>query len=417
MIEAGLTRLWSMQTTSGGLGYWPGNTEPTLWGSAYAGEFIAQARRVGYKPEPRLVAELTKYLDASLSASGEEGPDDDLRAQLCYVLSALDKPPLGWMARLSEHAGDLDMAGRAHLAGAWVAAGRKDRAAAVLTEDTMAGETATTSGGRLTSQVRAEAVLLNVLLDLDTSHPWIPSLVGRLEKARKAGRWGSTLENATALAAMARYQTTATTRGRFEGTVSAGGLSRTFNQSAATVLQAAGDGKAFEIQSTGEGDLFVSVSTEGLLRENAALNYDRGLKVTRKWTDRSGKPVDPAKLKIGDLVQVETTLAAPGIGEVESVENVAIVDALPGGLEVENPRLATSSAVEEENSAEPDRVEFRDDRVVLFASAVEKEQVFRYALRVMSEGTFEWPAVQASCMYDAGYASAHGGAAKVTVSR
>jgi hypothetical protein len=48
----------------------------------------------------------------------------------------------------------------------------------------------------------------------------------------------------------------------------------------------------------------------------------------------------------------------------------------------------------------PDRVEFLDDRVVLFCSAGPKAQTFSYALRVTAAGEFVLPPIQASCMYD-----------------
>ena len=105
-----------------------------------------------------------------------------------------------------------------------------------------------------------------------------------------------------------------------------------------------------------------------------------------------------------------TTLEAPALDGSGSVDNVAIVDALPGGMEVENPRLATSAQSEKgKEEDEPDRVEFRDDRIVLFASATREKSTFRYALRAMAAGSFELPPIQASCMYDAGFASVHAG--------
>ena len=36
------------------------------------------------------------------------------------------------------------------------------------------------------------------------------------------------------------------------------------------------------------------------------------------------------------------------------------------------------------------------------------KRTFRYALRAMTAGRFELPAIEASCMYDAAYASLHG---------
>jgi len=77
-----------------------------------------------------------------------------------------------------------------------------------------------------------------------------------------------------------------------------------------------------------------------------------------------------------------------------------LVDALAGGMEVENPRLATSARTGELEGDEPDHVEFLDDRVVLFCSAGQEPSTFRYALRVIAAGTFALPPIQASCMYD-----------------
>jgi uncharacterized protein YfaS (alpha-2-macroglobulin family) len=56
-----------------------------------------------------------------------------------------------------------------------------------------------------------------------------------------------------------------------------------------------------------------------------------------------------------------------------------------------------------------DRVEFNDDRVVLFVSASKKPAVYRYALRVISAGSYQLPPIQASCMYDPSFACVSGG--------
>ena len=106
---------------------------------------------------------------------------------------------------------------------------------------------------------------------------------------------------------------------------------------------------------------------------------------------------------MGDLVHVEVTLKRPAGDEVH---NVAVVDALPAGMEVENPRLATSAAGHDRDESDrPDRVEFLDDRVVLFSSAGTKTRRFRYAVRCTTAGEFTVPPIQASCMYDDAVAS------------
>ena len=421
MIEAGLDRLWAMQTRSGGLAYWPGGSRPDRWGSAYAGELLAAARREGLALRPELVEPLLDYLDGELRGGaredGQDGADLDLRALLCRVLAGFDRPNPGWMARLSERADELDMAGRAHLAAAWLASGRRDRALEVLTADTLRLAAVPRANRRITSQVRQEGVLLGTLIDLDPKSPWIPGLVRRLEEARSAGRWGNTLENATALAALARYQGEGRRGAWFAGSLTLGaGEPWPFEGPGEVRFRFADRRGPIAIETRGEGPVYVVCTEEGLAAEGHALERDAGLVVRRRWLDGGGAEVDPRRLAVGQLVHVELSLAAPGLGRGESVPNVAVVDALPGGLEVENPALATAVPWTGAAGDVPDRVEFLDDRVLLFASAGAEPRVFRYALRAVASGRFALPAVQASSMYDAGLASVHG-AGEVQVER
>src|SRR5262249_32946070 len=46
-IRAGLERLATMKTESGGLAYWPGGTEPNVYGTAYAMRAVILAKEAG----------------------------------------------------------------------------------------------------------------------------------------------------------------------------------------------------------------------------------------------------------------------------------------------------------------------------------------------------------------------------------
>ena len=418
MVDAGVARLWSMQTRSGGLSYWPGDAYPCAWGSVYAAEFLTTAERQGHSIDAQFTTELGKYLESELeqSSDAEDSPDINVKAQICYVLARMKRPQESWMTRLGEKVDELDMAGRAYLAGAWLELGRKDRAGTLLSDDVLEQSIAATTGTRPTSQVHQESVLLNILLDLDREHPWIPALVQRLEKSRRNGQWGSTQENAAALAALVRYQLAAeASPASFSGTISQGDTIRPFDHSG-TQTFAFDAGRPIEIASSGEGRVHISTTTEGLLLKAPKQDYDRNLVVARQWLDREGKPVDAARLRVGDLVRVEVTLSAPGT-EGDSTENVAVVDALPGGMEVENPRLTGSEHDgDTKDQASAYHVEFRDDRVIMFSSASGQQRMFRYALRAISAGSFALPPVQASCMYDSSRASVHG-AGRVVIAK
>ena len=153
---------------------------------------------------------------------------------------------------------------------------------------------------------------------------------------------------------------------------------------------------------------------------------DKGIKARRRWLDAEGKVIrdwtsgysESLEVSVGDLVWVEVMLQATG----SVLENVAMVDALPGGFAVENPRLATSAvrtsgrAIGLKPSSRAERTEFLDDRIVLFATAKPSSQVFRYAIRAVSGGEFLAPPIQASCMYDeALHSLGESGVVKVSV--
>ncbi|MHC4249334.1 MAG: alpha-2-macroglobulin family protein, partial [Planctomycetota bacterium] len=408
MVQVGIERLWSMQTPSGGLGYWPGATKPHPWGTAYASFFLLQAKQAGFRVPERFVESLVAYLEGSLSS--DSGLDANTRALYVNVLAGFGRPQHGWMARLAELPKALDIAGRANLAAAWFHAGRADRARDALPEGTPELAVESSTGGRITSRVRQEAVLLLALLEIDPDHDWIPPLAERVNAARTGrGYWGSTLENATALAALARYQATAPASADFTGTVALpGGGERTFSSAAPLTLKFDEAARSVRIASEGRGFVYVSAETEGLSAAKKTREYDRRIRVRRRWTDAKGRGVDPLAIRVGDLVNVETTLSAPGFRYGQWVHNVAVVDALAGGLEVENPRLATSTASARRGSSPCDHVEFLDDRVVVFTSISRQPRTFRYSLRAVAEGEYALPPVQASCMYDVSYASVNG---------
>ncbi len=83
----------------------------------------------------------------------------------------------------------------------------------------------------------------------------------------------------------------------------------------------------------------------------------------KKYVDQDGNDIDVARLAVGDLIYSQITIQTTGA----NIHNIAIVDALCAGVEVENPSLATSSQEGLDKSGhKPDRTEFLDDRVLLF---------------------------------------------------
>ena len=312
------------------------------------------------------------------------------------------------MSVLSEELAELDMAARSRLALAWWHAGRREQALAVLPPETIDLATTRAYGGRPRSGVTSQARLLSTLVEIDPDHKWIPILAERLQGARKNGVWLSTLENALVLESLAAWQRSGGGKDPFAGNVTIDGKMIELAQGQSRELTINSPGK-FSIQATGKGRASLCVQTSGLTR-NPPEETDRLIQVRRKWLTRDGRSLDPHQIKVGDLIVAEVHLKSLGKSHVQ---NVAIVDSLPGGLEIENPRLRTSDQTLE--SAPADHVQFLDDRVVLFATARPGETVFRYALRAVAAGSFAAPPIQASCMYNESIRSIHSTGQRVRI--
>ncbi|HEX3764855.1 MAG TPA: MG2 domain-containing protein, partial [Kofleriaceae bacterium] len=100
MVLAGINRVFTMQTPSGGFGYWPGATEPLEWATAYATDMLLDARKAGYAvPDDRL-KEVMVWIEARV-AQYERGEsihhepwnhyDEQSEAYLHYVLARAGK--------------------------------------------------------------------------------------------------------------------------------------------------------------------------------------------------------------------------------------------------------------------------------------------------------------------------------------
>ncbi len=397
MIRRGMERFRLMQTRSGGLAYWPGSDNPTRWGTAYAASFLVAARAAGHELPEGLLPGLLSYLARQLNAKEASFAE---RAIIVRVLASFHRPEFGWMTRLVELGDELDVAARAHLAAAWFEAGRRDRAIELLPSSLPAHAMPTTTKGRLTSPVRQLGVLLDVLLTIDPDNELLPHLARSLNQSRIEGRWDSTLSNAAAVAALARYRLSRE-QVTPDFTVSIRGekIDITTDHQRTREFTLPADTKELRISCDGSGAAHLVIRTEGLAANASGNIHDRGLAVRKKWLAPDGGEIDPRGLSVGDLVRVEINLSAPAAERNRTIGNIVVVDALPGGFEVENPRLATSAARGRSRLVQADRVEFLDDRVLVFTSAGREERTFSWFLRVVSAGNFVLPPVQASCMY------------------
>lgn len=407
LVAGCVERLSEYQTRSGGIAMWPGQSDAWLWSSLYALHFLLEARRVGYPVPSDAIDNLVSYVRAvafrEMGGSKLTPESARERAYAAYVLAAAGKPPRDQMELMFDKRDSLPIGARALLAGSYLRTGMPEPARILLDEPAEPWQLRET-GRTLASPVREAAILLSTLLEIEPQAPRTLSLAERLyAQQRSDGSWGSTQDNAFALWALARFERSLAAQPLSSGlVVEPSGQSRRFRTDCPLVVSLADPLAPPEILAEGPGPVYVSWVVEGLPLAAAQRPDEHALQLTRRYLDRSGEnELDPNRLRQGDPVIVELTLRAD-----RPVENVVVVDLLPAGLEIENPRLATAeraaSARPEEGESAAIRTEARDDRMIFFCDVTQAHQprVLRYLCRAVAAGRFAWGPAWAECMYD-----------------
>jgi uncharacterized protein YfaS (alpha-2-macroglobulin family) len=409
-VQAGIFRVLSMQAGNGGFNYWPDNSTVYEWGSVYATHFLVEAVKAGYEVPSDRVDAAVEYLQKLLARRVTNAADLQQRPYICLVLALAGKPEHGWMARLREE--PLEASGRVELAAALAAAGRRRDAASILASQALSPSTESTPeiGGRLNSSTRDLALLLSVRLDMEPDHPEVPELAQRLMRARKAGTWLNTQENAMALLALGKYSRVLLSQsGAFAANLiwDAGHQNLSFDSKTDARIEVKDPvGAILTVTNSGPGTAYYFWRFSGVPITASIAEEDHLLSARRQLLDLQGQPIETNSFQQGELLIVEWTLEG-----ATDYDNIVIEDLLPAGLEVENTALATSQIVpwvKGKSNLPLRHVEVRDDRVVGFTDRFTGTRKYYYAVRAVSQGSFVYPALSAECMYDPGIRSIHG---------
>ena len=127
-----------------------------------------------------------------------------------------------------------------------------------------------------------------------------------------------------------------------------------------------------------------------------------GYAVERSYYRLDGSQVQPSSVKQNDRMVVVLKVT-----EAEAKEaRLLLVDRLPAGFEIDNPKLVDSDTVAGlswlKRDVEPAHTEYRDDRFVAAFDRKPDQPAFftvAYMVRAVSPGTYVHPAVQVEDMY------------------
>jgi hypothetical protein len=402
MVREGVRRLGTMQTVSGGFAMWPYGAAPWPWGSTYATHFLVEARRAGHQVEPGIYDRALTYIAGDAKAKMQSGSGDLERVVYdLYVLARAGKADVGMMDYVREHQlAQLDVSSKAMLAAAYAAAGNPRMIDTLLANVQDVETVDRASGGNLDSTVRNRALLLLAMLDAAPNDPRIPRIVERISRDA-SDRWWSTQETSLSLIALGSFMRRQHATANYSGAVYAGSrMLGTFTASTAVFRNVKGTAPLRVTFNAGyvPGAAYYSLVTRGVRNIVAFKPTSDGIKVTRDLLTRDGKPLDPAGVRQGDLLVCVTKVESTN----GRLDNVVVQNLIPAGLEVENPRLATTESftwISGEVSA-CTNTDIRDDQVLYFVELPETgARTYYTLLRAVTPGVYVQPPVYAEAMY------------------
>ncbi len=399
-IRDAIDRLLARQGSNGSFGLWSAGGEDA-WLDAYVTDFLTRARERGFAmPDTafKLALDRLRNFVGNAPEPSKNGGRD--LAYALYVLARNGAAPVGDLRYLADtKLGDLATPiAKAQIAAALGMLGDKSRAERVYAAalESLTPQPAL-EFGRVDygSALRDAAALVTLASEGGAPRSTVTGAVQRVEAARGLSPFTSTQENAWLVLAARAIAKDA-------GNVSLDVAGEKLQGSVYRNLRAADLQKdALKVTNTGEGDVqaVVSVSGAPLVPEPAAEN---GFKIERLYHTLEGKAVDPSQAKQNQRFAVVLRITEPQ----PQFGRIMVVDYLPAGFEIDNPRLVSSGETGTldwiEGAAEPAHSEFRDDR---FTAAFDRKSgdpaVFTvaYVVRAVSPGKYILPQAYVEDMY------------------
>jgi hypothetical protein len=412
-IQSGIDRLFAMQTESGGLGFWPGAESPYRYGSVYALHFLTLVKNGREYPLPeKNLEQLQKYV-RRIAEDWSDSSQSSLyeRAYATYVLAlGGDLEAIKQIGRFDDVS--LPRPGRLLLAAALAQNTQDtDRVKLYLSNTPSEPYSVTEPDGTLNSDIRSTAVELLALQQMNGTEKERVAKAEALFAYLKEHRHGNTQETAFIVTALSGYLAD---------------LTKNIDEAAATIEGSQGDaelsgskafngrhdgaGGSFTVSNTGSTTIFVNGTTGGIPENPDFSPLAEKISVARTVFTSTGEPFGDSAYRQSDSYVIGIELKCD-----QEVKNLVVADLIPAGFEVENPRLEPDAIPTGpfEGAATPSYLEIRDDRLVVAFDELDRgTHKFYYIARAVTPGTYQYPAVEAECMYDA---SVHGRGEATTV--
>jgi alpha-2-macroglobulin len=407
-VNHGVNLLLSMQTSSGGLSYWPGGREPMLWGSAYGGLGLALAQREKFEVPAAEMKKLLGYLSEQLRGTSKESTGYGLsdRCLAVYALAVAGKPEPAYHDLLFQKRAKLSAEDRALVALAVI----ESKGPKSMIDELLKPIEANKEGYLeqfFGSVARENALHLMAWTLHEPTSPRVDELAVELFSRRSNGHWSTTQANAWSVLALSNYVRVIETGDKnARGDVRWSSASSPFVvskdkplSSLSFPINGKGSSEPIRITKSG-GKVFTEMTAEARPRLVEQPQQNRGYQLTRRYSKLGddGKLTAAENLRVGDRVLVTLDIQVP-----RRATYLAVADPLPGVFEAINPAFKSQEIGPGETLGTEwvsDYKELRTDRALFFADLLYPGQyTLRYLARVISAGDAIAPSAKIEEMY------------------
>jgi hypothetical protein len=406
-INAAIRRLRRFRLSSGALSYWPGRSEPSIWGTLYAGHFLIEARALGYHVPDDLFDSWVQYEQSRALTTRD---DLMIRTYRVYLLALANQPALGAMNLLKESSlRDMTDVEKWLLASAYHRAGSAAIASGILKDVGMLTNQGKRWESTFGSALRDRAMILAAMIDFQRWEETDP-LVDEIALALSSDRWYSTQTSSFALLSLGKHirATEGDQPVRLAGSVTLpSGEVVPFDSSSRfyNVDIESGFGQSVRVQFNPESTVtraFATLAWSGVPLVADAVAESRSLQLDVRWRDDDGFPVHPDTLKQGATFWGHFSVKNTSVAHIREI---ALIQLLPSGWEIENTRLSGASMPKWTANLGLGReayVDMRDDRVTYFFDMAPESnaQNFVVKLNAVTMGTFTLPPALVEAMYN-----------------
>lgn len=417
LILSAINNTLGMRIGDGGFGMWPSSNEADLWSTVYALHFLFEADQKGYSIDESVFNSLAQYINSRINIESNEIYHISTRAYAYYVLSLMKRTRENDIDFfLQRYRNSLLPESMAFIAGAYANLGNITKANDIINENLK-----TERGVRIPegidsrqlqrffySELRQKGIILNILMDMEQfadktlKNQLLLRIVQDLRSRDRVYHY-STQELVWSLRALVKFMEGTEPDQEHEGYLYKDNERiLTFKDRQRTVYGSGLTAHDLKVLNKTENPFYTILTIEGIKPGTGFTRYAQGIEIRRVFYDERGNLLYNEDLQ--NLKQGQDLYAKISIISQSRYDNIAIIDRVGAGFEIENPRITHQvlpAWIDQNNLFKPDHIDIKDHQIGFFGSINPGMQIsIFYKVRALTKGSFMIPPVTVEAMYD-----------------